>query len=398
METLQLPAMRQWRTRRVHEFRAQTLAAVDVALPLAARRAKDLGLAGLHCGSGANLKTGCLNTDEAVFGDAAGNESASGEVVRVNTHHLYLQHDATETFPIEDECFEWVYAEHFIEHISLAAGVAFLREWSTEIKPFLRAMETIADLLCGMRPGAVINAAAYTKVDGAESEPDLCRAVNALAVREIAKACERLDCPLVQVSTDYVLGRDATSRVPYTEDDLPGPVNVYGHAKLEGEQFAATVARHVIVRTCGLYVAPALDSRHRNFVDSILRLAGDYSVMVNDQHCTPTCAPHVARAIQFLLSTDAYGTYHVTERGETTWYELAVELLGAVAVNVDIKPIASSEYPSAARRPAYSVLSCAKYESLGGPTMPHWRDALREVLGTRASTFQRCSRPGAAAR
>jgi predicted SAM-dependent methyltransferase len=92
-------------------------------------------LAGLHCGSGANLKTGCLNTDEAVFQDVAGNESPSGELVRVNTHHLYLRHDAALPFPIEDECLQWAYAEHFIEHIPLAAGVAFLREMRRVLKP-----------------------------------------------------------------------------------------------------------------------------------------------------------------------------------------------------------------------------------------------------------------------
>lgn len=252
----------------------------------------------------------------------------------------------------------------------------------------LRSLERIADAICRMQPEAVINAAAYTKVDQAEAEPEICRTTNALAVREIAKACARLDCPLVQVSTDYVFGRDEARRVPYREDDPPGPVNFYGQTKLEGEQFAAGIARHFVVRTCGLYVAPARDSPHHNFIASMLRLAGDCSVVkvVNDQHCTPTSATHVARAILFLLSTNAYGNYHVTQRGETTWHELALELARLLALPVEIKPIASSEYPSLARRPAYSVLDCGKYESLGGPPMSHWRDGLRETLETMAST------------
>jgi dTDP-4-dehydrorhamnose reductase len=246
----------------------------------------------------------------------------------------------------------------------------------------LRSLETISDFIRSMRPGAVINAAAYTKVDRAESEPEVCRAVNALAVREVAKACGRLDCPLVQVSTDYVYGSAATRRVPYSEDDPPGPVNAYGHTKLAGEEFAAGHPRHYIVRTCGLYVAPTAERPHQNFVASMLRLASDCMTIkiVNDQFCTPSYVPHVARAIQFLLSTESYGTYHITQRGAATWFEFASELVAALSLPVTIQAVLSGEYPTPARRPAYSVLDCAKYEALGGPRMPHWREALNGCL------------------
>jgi predicted SAM-dependent methyltransferase len=130
----QTAATSQSTARRVHQLRAETLADVDVELPLSARRAKELGLAGLHCGSGANLKTGCLNTDQAVYEDASGDPSRRREIVRVNTNYLYLQHDATKPFPIDDGCFEWVYAEHLIEHIPLAHGIEFLREMQRVLK------------------------------------------------------------------------------------------------------------------------------------------------------------------------------------------------------------------------------------------------------------------------
>lgn len=245
-------------------------------------------------------------------------------------------------------------------------------------------------LAAGLRPRSRarrwrINAAAYTKVDQAESEPAVCRTVNALAVREIAAACARLDCPLVQVSTDYVFGWESGPRQPYGKDDPPGPVNVYGRVKLEGERYAAEHRRHLIVRTCGLYAAPSAQCPHQNFVSTMLRLAADRAQIkvVNDQLCTPTYVPHVARAILFQLSSEANGTYHVSQRGSTTWYDFAAELVRTLSLLVKVRPISSAEYRTLARRPVYSVLDCSKYESLGGPAMVPWRDALRETLATR---------------
>ena len=243
--------------------------------------------------------------------------------------------------------------------------------------------KTLGDLC----PAAVINCAAYTQVDRAESEPQQCRAVNATAVEHLARACARLDCPLVQISTDYVFGGHPERTTPYCEDDPPSPQGVYARTKREGEQAAARhVRKHLIVRTCGLYARPA-DQRAGNFVKTMLRLgkAGKELRVVADQHCTPSYVPHVARAVLFLLGVPSgppapWGIYHVVNRGATTWYEFAAEIFRQAGIDVSLRPITTAEYGAAAPRPAYSVLDTTKYHALGGPAMPTWRDALEEYF------------------
>jgi len=238
----------------------------------------------------------------------------------------------------------------------------------------------LLDTLQTLRPEAVINTAAYTQVDKAEDDVAVCRAVNATGVAYLAEACRRLDCPLVQVSTDYVFGRDQTRSTPYRETDAPGPLGVYGQTKLEGEQHAAAWPKHYIVRTCGLYgqLGPRTPG---NFVMTMLRLGRerDHLRIVNDQHCTPSYVPHVARAIRFLLGTGRYGLYHLVNTGQTTWYDLAVELFRLANLSVHLEPITASQYGAKAPRPAYSVLDTAKYHALPGcAVMPPWEDALAE--------------------
>ena len=160
--------------------------------------------------------------------------------------------------------------------------------------------------LADMKPELVINCAAYTRVDQAESEPDVCRAVNAAAVGHLAAACSGLDCPLVQISTDYVFGGPADPAGPHREDDPTSPQGVYARTKLEGELAAARHAKHLIVRTCGLYARPS-HQQAQNFVKTILRFARSRDTLrvVADQHCTPSYVPHVARAVLFLAGVDA---------------------------------------------------------------------------------------------
>ena len=237
------------------------------------------------------------------------------------------------------------------------------------------------------RPTAVINAAAYTRVDKAEDEPEQARTVNALAVRHIAKYCITNGCPLVQISTDYVFGGDQTRRTPYSEEDPPAPVNVYGATKLEGEQEATRCPRHIIVRTCGLYGRLGANSPG-NFVETILQKARQGQVLrvVNDQVCCPSYVPHVARAILFLLENEYWGTYHVVNSGQTTWFDFACTILELAGLDVPCIPISSAEYPARARRPAYSVLDCSKYLHLpGAPPLPPWEAALREYLANRTN-------------
>lgn len=239
-------------------------------------------------------------------------------------------------------------------------------------------LATLADL----RPEAVINTAAYTRVDQAEREPELCRAVNAAAVGYLAEACRQLACPLVQISTDYVFGGDASRRTPYLESDVPCPQSVYARTKLEGEKRAAEWERHLIVRTCGLYGSLGPRSAG-NFVATMLRLGREkrHLRVVADQWCTPSYVPHVARAIVFLLDRRQVGLYHVVNTGQTTWYDFAKEVFRQVGLAVEVERITTAQYGALAARPAYSVLDTAKYHSLPEcPAMPPWQDALSEYL------------------
>ncbi len=234
------------------------------------------------------------------------------------------------------------------------------------------------------RPQVVVNCAAYTQVDRAESEPAPCRAVNAMAVAHLAETCSDLSCSLLQISTDYVFTGNTPLGRPYTEHDRPVPCGVYATTKYEGER-AAAHCRHWIVRTCGLYARPEHTEAH-NFVRTILRLAeaGSPLRVVADQHCTPSYVPHVARAICFLIGADGpaapFGLYHVVNGGATTWYDFACELLQQAGQTTAIEPITTAQYAARAPRPAYSVLDTSAYKALGGPVLPEWRTALTEYI------------------
>jgi dTDP-4-dehydrorhamnose reductase len=261
-----------------------------------------------------------------------------------------------------------------------------------------------------LRPSAVINCAAYTQVDKAETEPEKCRAVNAIAVEHLARACGELDCPLVQISTDYVFGATRPDPRPWTEQDPPSPQGVYARTKFEGERAAAGHPKHLIVRTCGLYARPS-DPRAANFVKTMLRLGaarpkGDYPNsrrsengtvplepreirVVADQHCTPTYVPHLARAILFLLdhggTSVPWGAYHVTNTGDTTWHDFAVEIFRLARMPVTVHPITTADYAAPAPRPSYSLLDTTAYHRLAGPPMPDWRSALVEYFAERTN-------------
>jgi dTDP-4-dehydrorhamnose reductase len=271
-------------------------------------------------------------------------------------------------------------------------GLAVCRQLGARAIPCARDLLDLTDFqhierfLDQQRPEAVINCAAYTKVDLAETEPDLCWAVNAEAVKHLAAECERIGAVLVQVSTDYVFGADATRATPYTESDPPGPQSVYARSKLQGEVNAAICRRHYIVRTCGLF---GITPRRNNFVEAMLRMAGERRRprIVNDQRCTPSSAAHVAGAMLFLLTSPAYGTYHIVNQGETTWYAFAREIFRQSGVEVEVEPITTEQHGACAPRPRYSVLDTSKFRLLGGPELPRWEDALAEYLAAREASY-----------
>jgi dTDP-4-dehydrorhamnose reductase len=252
----------------------------------------------------------------------------------------------------------------------------------------LARINTIESAIVRASPQLVINAAAYTAVDRAESEPELADAVNATGAGVVAQTCSRLDISVIQISTDYVFDGRLTS--PYTETDVATPQSAYGLSKLEGEKrVAAACPKHIILRTAWVYSAWG-----QNFVKTMLRMAESRSSIgvVDDQIGSPTYAVHLADvslAIASRLSGDMrnlnpWGIYHAAGAGEATWcafareiFRCAAELGGPVA---EVKAITTGEYPTPAKRPANSRLSSNKLQTLFGVRLPDWRIGTRECV------------------
>jgi dTDP-4-dehydrorhamnose reductase len=250
----------------------------------------------------------------------------------------------------------------------------------------LRDPATIRRCLDSHRPDIVVNCAAYNFVDRAETEPEEAFAVNAWAVRTLAAECAQLDATLVHFSTDYVFGLDAERLDPWSETDAPCPVNVYGLSKLTGENYVRQFCpRHFVIRTCGLYGLAGSGGKGGNFVETMLRLAGQRKPIrvVNDQRCTPTFTADLATATAALLATDHFGLYHLTNGGNCTWFEFARAIFQRAGLTVDVTPITTAEFGAPARRPAYSVLDCGKFAYLKLPPIQSWQDALAEYLQRR---------------
>lgn len=235
--------------------------------------------------------------------------------------------------------------------------------------------QTIGDVA----PALIINAAAYTKVDAAEEFQDLADRVNRAGVVNISKAAERHGARLVHISTDFVF--DGSSSRAYSPQDLPAPLGIYGATKLAGEQAAGSGS--LIVRTGWLY-----SEYGGNFVDTMLRLMRerDKLQVVDDQIGTPTSARSLARALWQLAIKQSAGVLHYSDSGAGSWYDFAMAImeealeLGLLGKPVTIVPISSADYPTAARRPHFSVLDKqATYTALGSRPA-HWRVNLREIL------------------
>lgn len=247
----------------------------------------------------------------------------------------------------------------------------------------LRNPATLQRKLTWLRPRVVINTAAFNFVDDAETRADEAFEVNALGVRELSLACRELDCVLMHFSTDYVFGLDAARREPYSEDDLPGPINVYGTSKLTGEYFVRSLCpKHFVVRTCGLYGHHGSGGKGRNFVNTMLRLVreGRPVRVVADQVCTPTATADLADAMLRLIETDAFGLYHWTNSGQCSWHELACEIFRLAGLTVDCTAITTAEFGGRARRPAFTVLESRCWNELDLSPPRTWQDALREFL------------------
>ncbi|GAA1750854.1 dTDP-4-dehydrorhamnose reductase [Luedemannella helvata] len=231
----------------------------------------------------------------------------------------------------------------------------------------------------------VVNAAAWTDVDGAETAEAAATAVNGVGVGHLADACASAGARLLHVSTDYVFAGDGTS--PYAEDAPTAPVNAYGRSKLVGERAVLTLAPDVgyVVRTAWLYGAGG-----RNFVTTMLRLAAERDTLdvVDDQRGQPTWSRALAQQLvalggAALAGSAPAGVYHGTASGETTWYGLAREVFARRGLDPDrIRPTTSAAYVRPAPRPAYSVLGHARWAAAGLPPLPDWRTSLATFLST----------------
>lgn len=241
----------------------------------------------------------------------------------------------------------------------------------------IRSLSAVQDAVKAVRPHVVINTAAFTAVDRAESEPDAAFRANALGPRNLAVATAACQVPLLHISTDFVF--DGTATRPYHEFDRPRPLSIYGESKIAGEEAVQTLnPRHYIVRTGWLYHTVG-----ENFLYTMLRLAqqneqqeiGSDVRVVSDQYGSPTYAPHLARQIAALITTEAYGLHHLAGQGGTSWYELTRTLYRCSGIQTPVLPVATADFPRPADRPRYAVLTTLHTPAL---LLPPWEDGVAE--------------------
>lgn len=255
--------------------------------------------------------------------------------------------------------------------------------------------DALRALIASTRPHWIVNAAAYTAVDRAEDEPELAQQINGDALAVIGGAAKQVDARVVHYSTDYVFDGAATR--PWREDDPTVPLGAYGRSKLAGEiALRASGAAHLILRTAWVY-----GRRGNNFLKTILRLARerDRLTVVADQTGTPTTAGLIAdttasmlRTMQSAATSDPrFGTYHLTANGQTTWHGFASAIVdhahdaGLLPRKPEVAAITTDQFPTKAKRPAYSVLDTTKLQSTFGLTLPDWRAELAGVMGACAA-------------
>jgi dTDP-4-dehydrorhamnose reductase len=242
----------------------------------------------------------------------------------------------------------------------------------------------VADIITASKPAIVVNAAAYTAVDAAETDAENAHRVNADAPAAMASAAAQIEAAMVHFSTDYVF--DGTARTPYTELSATNPVSVYGRTKLAGDQaIQSSGVPHLILRTAWVY-----SPNGRNFLNAILeraRRAGTLRV-VDDQTGAPTSAGAIAQAVASILSRleieRVSGIYNLTAAGSTTWYDFAADILERCNVRASMERISSAELSAPARRPSYSVLDNTKARETLGVELPPWREQLAAVLTARS--------------
>lgn len=236
--------------------------------------------------------------------------------------------------------------------------------------------QAVSSFIGDCHPDAVIHCSAYTAVDKAEDDPELCRAVNVQGTRNIAAVCKKIDAKMIYISTDYVFPGIGTNE--YEVGDPTGPLGVYGQTKLGGELVVKELLdKYFIVRVSWVF-----GKNGNNFVKTMLRLGKERSEMnvVCDQVGSPTYTADLAPLLCDMVVTEKYGTYHATNEGICSWAEFAKEIFGQAGYATKVNFIPTSEYPTRAKRPLNSRMSKRSLEEAGFKKLPHWQDALKRYL------------------
>ena len=234
----------------------------------------------------------------------------------------------------------------------------------------------IQNFIMNLKPEAIIHCAAYTAVDQAEEEVEICYQINAEAVKVMAECAKTLDIPMIYISTDYVF--DGTKASEYVETDIPNPINVYGASKLKGEQYVQQLLeKFYIVRISWVF-----GINGNNFIKTMQRLGNEQDQLniIHDQVGSPTYTAHLAPLLVDMIETDQYGIYHATNEGYCSWYEFADEIFKQSQLDVMLHPITTDQYKTKAKRPLNSKMSKQKLSDYGFHRLPTWQEALKNYL------------------
>lgn len=235
--------------------------------------------------------------------------------------------------------------------------------------------DAVKRVITQVSPEAVVHCAAYTAVDAAEEQVELCHRVNGLGTENMAEVCKELNCKLMYISTDYVFNGQGTR--PWEPDDERAPLNVYGQTKYEGELAVEALEKYFIVR-----IAWVFGVNGKNFIKTMLNLGKtrDHLTVVDDQVGSPTYTYDLARLLVDMIETEKYGRYHATNEGVCSWYEFACEIFKKAGIEITVSPVSSNEYPAKAKRPQNSRMDKSKLKEMGFKPLPTWQDALERYL------------------
>lgn len=266
---------------------------------------------------------------------------------------------------------------------------AFKKDSHFEIIPLLHQdievtkHQQARQVLTKIKPDVVINTAAYHKTDEVEDNPEKAFLVNSIAQKNLAELAEENKWTLVFFSTDYVFGSEEKRNKPYLEEDIPGPINVYGVSKLAGEYFSRYLcSKHFIIRLSGLFGVAGPSGKGENFVELMIRLGKEKKEVsvVDDQVLAPTYTKNVAENLKELLQTDHYGLYHMTSEGQCSWWRFASEIFKLLSLKVKCHKVDSDFFKTRSKRPSYSVLENAQLKKIRLNKMRDWQENLKLYL------------------